>query len=170
MTMGLAIVGVGYWGPNLVCTALATPAFRLDWLCDLQVERARAVLGPYTTVRPTDSYDAILSGPGVGDDTNPAAQLAVHDRGVDTLDLSSVPQDRRRQALISYRTGDTLIPALPEREALPSVMAEFSAVISENRPPRTDARAGLRVLKLLEAASRSVGSGGIRISLNGVVE
>jgi hypothetical protein len=30
MPMGLAVVGAGYWGPNLVRTALATPAFRLD--------------------------------------------------------------------------------------------------------------------------------------------
>jgi predicted dehydrogenase len=104
----------------------------------------------------------------VWDDTNPAGRLAVHDRGVDTRDVGSLPQDQRRQALISYRIGDTLIPALPEREALLSVMAEFGAAISENRQPLTDALAGLRVLKLLEAASRSVDSGGIRISLNGV--
>ena len=103
----------------------------------------------------------------VWDDTNPARRLAVHDRGVDTLPAGAVPQDERRQALISYRTGDTLIPALPEREALMSVMAEFSAAISEGRPPLTDAQAGLRVLRLLEAASQSVDSGGSRISLNG---
>ncbi len=40
-----------------------------------------------------------------------------------------VEEDERRQALISYRTGDTLVPALPEREALLSVMAEFSNAI-----------------------------------------
>jgi predicted dehydrogenase len=346
MTIGLAVVGAGYWGPNLVRTALATPTFRLDWLCDLEVERTRAVLGPYATVRPTDSYDAILGDPAVAavaiatpaathfdlvrsaleagkhvlvekpltpsaaegeklaalalrsglvlmcdhtycytpavqrirelirggeigdiqfidsvrinlglvqpdvdvlwdlaphdlsildfvlpedvtpvgvaahvgdpigagraclaylslwlsngalahvhvnwlsptkirtavfggsrriivwDDTNPAARLAVHDRGVDTLQAGSVPQAERRQALVSYRTGDTLIPALPEREALMSVMAEFGAAISENRAPLTDAQAGLRVLRMLEAASRSVDSGGARISLTGAV-
>src|SRR5258708_38422176 len=65
MPIGVGIVGAGCWGPNLVRTALATPAFRLDWLCDLQVERARAVCGPYTTVRATSSYDAILADPGV---------------------------------------------------------------------------------------------------------
>jgi len=105
----------------------------------------------------------------VWDDTNPAGRLALHDRGVDTL-IGSLPQDQRREALISYRIGDTLIPALPEREALLSVMTEFGAAISENRPALTDAQAGLRVLKLLEAASRSVDRGGVRISLNGVAE
>ena len=36
--IGLAVVGAGYWGPNLVRTASATPAIRLQWLCDLDVE------------------------------------------------------------------------------------------------------------------------------------
>src|SRR5258708_23748643 len=63
--MAAAVVGAGYWGPNLVRTALATPAFRLDWLCDLQVEGARGVLGSYTTVRVTSSYDSILADPNV---------------------------------------------------------------------------------------------------------
>jgi predicted dehydrogenase len=47
-----------------------------------------------------------------------------------------------------------------------SVMAEFSAAISEGRPPLTDGRAGLRVLRLLEAASRSVDTGGARVPVN----
>jgi predicted dehydrogenase len=101
----------------------------------------------------------------VWDDMNPAGRLAVHDRGVDRLEAGSLPRDQRRQALIAYRTGDTLVPALPEREALMSVMAEFSAAIGEGRPPLTGAEAGLRVLALLEAASRSADAGGAQVSL-----
>ena len=63
--IGLAVIGAGYWGPNLVRTALATPAIRLEWLCDLDAERARTVLGPYTTVRATDSWDAVLADKAV---------------------------------------------------------------------------------------------------------
>ena len=58
--IGLAVVGAGYWGPNLVRNAMATPSFRLRWLCDLDEERARTVLGPYSTVSTTGSFDAIL--------------------------------------------------------------------------------------------------------------
>jgi hypothetical protein len=65
----------------------------------------------------------------IWDDMNPTGRLAIHDRGVDTRQPAEMPQDERRQALISYRTGDTLIPALPEREALMSVMTEFSEAI-----------------------------------------
>ena len=52
--------------------------------------------------------------------------------------------------------GTRSIPALPEREALMSVMAEFAQAITERRPPLTDARcrpAGTPAL--LEAASQS---------------
>ena len=101
----------------------------------------------------------------VWDDINPAARLAIHDRGVDTSGANSLSQNDRRQALISYRIGDTLMPALPEREALMSVMAEFCAAIGEGRPPLTDGEAGLRVLRLLEAATRSAENGGTPVTL-----
>jgi predicted dehydrogenase len=343
--IGLAVIGAGYWGPNLVRTAQATPALRLEWLCDLDVERARAVLGQSSTVRATDSYDEVLGDPAVTavaiatpasthfdlvrsaleagkhvmvekpltpsvsegaklaalarrsglalmcdhtycytsavqrirelvrsgqigeiqfvdsvrinlglvqpdvdvlwdlaphdlsvldfvlpedvrpvavaahtadpigaglpclaylslwlsngalahvhvnwlsptkirttvfggsrrtivwDDMNPVGRLAIHDRGVDRLRAGTVPEDVRRQALISYRIGDTLVPALSEREALLSVMEEFTAAINEGRAPLTDAEAGIRVLRLLEAASRSVDNDGARIVLTEV--
>src|SRR6516162_6172845 len=64
-SIGLAVIGAGYWGPNLVRTAIATPALELKWLCDLDEERARAVLGRYTTVRATASYERVLTDPAV---------------------------------------------------------------------------------------------------------
>ena len=45
------------------------------------------------------------------------------------------------------------------------MMAEFGAAIAENRPPLTDAASGLRVLRLLEAASRSAEQGGKGVSV-----
>jgi predicted dehydrogenase len=63
--IGLAVIGAGYWGPNLVRNAMATPAMDLRWLCDLDEDRARGVLGPYSTVSTTDSFDAVLEDPAV---------------------------------------------------------------------------------------------------------
>lgn len=343
--IGLAVVGAGYWGPNLVRTAQATPALRLEWLCDLDEERARTVLGPYTTVRATGSYQEVLDDPrvqavaiatpaathfdlvraaleagkhvlvekpltpsaheaaklvdlaarsglvlmcdhtycytpavrkirelvhggeigdvqfvdsvrinlglvqpdvdvlwdlaphdlsildfvlpdGVGveavaahgsdpidagrlclahlsvllttgvmahvhvnwlsptkirttviggsrrtivwDDLNPVQRLAVYDRGVDLAPAGSLGPDERHEALISYRVGDVLVPALPEREALREVMAELAAAIAEGRPARTDGGAGLRVVALLEAATRSAAAGGELVPVPGV--
>ena len=61
---------------------------------------------------------------------------------------------------VSYRMGDITVPALPETEALSAMAAEFAAAINERRAPRTDGAAGLRVLSVLEAVSRSLATGG----------
>ncbi|MFI7643289.1 Gfo/Idh/MocA family protein [Nonomuraea sp. NPDC049400] len=340
--IGLAVIGAGYWGPNLVRNAQATPALHLRWLCDLNESRARSVLGPYSTVKVSTCYEQVLADPAVAavaiatpaathfdlvraaldagkhvlvekpltcsyadgvklvqaaqraglvlmcdhtfcytpavqkirdlisageigdlcffdsvrvnlgliqpdvnvlwdlaphdaaildfilpadvrpvavtahgtdplstgracvaylsmwlssgvlahvhvnwlsptkirtvviggsrrtivwDDLNPAHRLTIYDRGVD----QAADPDERRQALISYRLGDALLPALPESEALGTVMTEFAAAINNGRAPRTDGRAGLRVLAVLEAAAQSMALGGARIDIpNGV--
>jgi predicted dehydrogenase len=64
--IGLAVVGAGYWGPNLVRTALATPGFHLEWPCDLDEERPGKALGRYTMVRATDYCEKILADPAIG--------------------------------------------------------------------------------------------------------
>jgi predicted dehydrogenase len=65
LPVGLAVIGAGYWGPNLVRSALATPEFSLQWLCDLNIDRARRVLGSQSTVASTASFDQVLADPEV---------------------------------------------------------------------------------------------------------
>ena len=95
----------------------------------------------------------------VWDDLNPQQRVSVYDRGVD-LALQSKETADTRAANISYRLGDTWAPALPEREALANVAAEFAAAIREGRSARTSGESGLRVLSVLEAASQSLGASG----------
>jgi predicted dehydrogenase len=331
--IGLAVIGAGYWGPNLVRNAMATPSLDLRWLCDLDEDRARQVLGAYSTVRTTDSFDAVLNDPGVHavaiatpaathfplamaaldagkhvlvekpltsaladgeklvqaaedrglvlmcdhtycytsavqelrrlvhsgdvgdvqfvdsvrinlglvqpdidvlwdlaphdlsildyllppevrveavaahgadpighgmacvgyltlrlstgamahvhvnwlspikirtmviggslrtvvwDDLNPSQRLSVYDRGVDRKPSQELDADDRKRMMVSYRTGDMVAPALREQEALRVMMSEFAASIHEGRPAATDGRAGLRVMRVLEAAARSL--------------
>ncbi|WP_245627346.1 Gfo/Idh/MocA family protein [Kribbia dieselivorans] len=45
MTLQVAVIGAGYWGPNLVRNFLASPQWRLAAVCDLDEVRARAVVG-----------------------------------------------------------------------------------------------------------------------------
>jgi len=92
----------------------------------------------------------------VWDDLNPSQRISVYDRGVDLGDPEEIDADDRRQAIVSYRTGDMIAPVLPEREALLGVMAEFAHCIRSGRASQTDGRSGLRVLDILEAASRSL--------------
>jgi predicted dehydrogenase len=342
-SIGLAVVGAGYWGPNLVRSALATPELRLEWLCDLSIERAQRALGPRSQVRATTSYEEVLADPDVSaiaiatpaathfdlvraaleagkhvlvekpltptvaegrklaeiaagtglvlmcdhtycytpavqqirqlvrageigdiqfidsvrinlgliqpdvdvlwdlaphdlsildfvlpdgvfpvaiaahtadplktgraclaylsvwlsngalahvhvnwlsptkvrtslfggsrrmivwDDMNPVARIMIHDRGIDLVEAKELGPDERREAQISYRLGDMHAPALPEREALRNVMTEFAGSIAEGRQPLTDANFGLRVLTMLEAASRSAENGGAKIDIS----
>lgn len=95
----------------------------------------------------------------VWDDLNPQQRISVYDRGVDLQQVSTSEQDRAA-ATVSYRLGDTWSPALPEREALSAMATEFADSIHNSRAPRTDGRAGLRVLSVLEAASRSLALSG----------
>jgi predicted dehydrogenase len=63
--VGLAVIGAGYWGPNLVRTAMVTPELELRWLCDLNLARAKQVLGPRSVVRATSSFEEVLADPDV---------------------------------------------------------------------------------------------------------
>jgi predicted dehydrogenase len=95
----------------------------------------------------------------VWDDLNPSQRISLHDRGVD-LCTQAADAEQREAVTVSYRMGDITVPALPETEALSSMVAEFGAAISAGRAPRTDGTAGLRVLSVLEAVSASLRSGG----------
>jgi predicted dehydrogenase len=100
----------------------------------------------------------------VWDDVKPGQLLSVYDRGVD---LTAPPGgDDRHQAHIAYRLGDMVAPSLPEREALQGAVAEFASAIREGRPALTDGRSGLRVLQLLDAASRSIDLGGAFVDVD----
>ncbi len=97
------------------------------------------------------------------DDVNPAQRLSVFDTGVDVLTAGSSADDARTK--VAYRTGDMVAPALPETEALGSMMAELATSIREGRAPLTDGEAGLRVLKQLAAAGESLAAGGAPVPL-----
>jgi predicted dehydrogenase len=343
--IGIAVIGAGYWGPNLVRNAQATPALRLEYLCDLDAARARQVLGAYSTVRVSEDLGEVLADPAVDavaiatpaathvgiamaalsagkhvlvekplastladgakvvqaaedagrvlmldhtycytpavthlrrlvhggelgalqyldsvrinlglvqadvdviwdlaphdlsildsllpddvrpvsvaargsdplgcgqvcvahltielsngamahvhvnwlsptkvrttivggsrrtvvwDDLNPSQRLAVYDRSIETHDPATLGIEARNQTRVSYRIGDMVAPALPEKEALRAMMSEFAAAITEERPPLTDGRAGLRVLAMLEAASASLRAHGAAVAVDGV--
>ncbi|TFB51746.1 Gfo/Idh/MocA family protein [Cryobacterium tagatosivorans] len=117
---------------------------------------------------PTKIRQMIIGGTKrtlVWDDLNPQQRLSVYDRGVD-LELQALDGAERSAATVSYRLGDTWSPALPEREALGAMASEFAEAIRDRRPSRTDGEAGLRVLSILEAASRSLAGFGAATPLD----
>jgi predicted dehydrogenase len=81
---------------------------------------------------PTKIRTTIIGGSKrtlVWDDLHPAQRLSVYDRGVDLADPAELAPEERRAALVSYRSGDVVAPALEEGEALAGVVAEWAAAI-----------------------------------------
>jgi predicted dehydrogenase len=101
----------------------------------------------------------------VWDDLNPSQRIAVYDRGVDVATPEELATEERRDILVSYRSGDMVAPAIPEREALRTMVDEFERAIRTGTPALTDGRSGLRVLEILQAASQSLANGGATVAL-----
>jgi predicted dehydrogenase len=91
----------------------------------------------------------------VFDDMAPREKLRLYDKGVD-----------RREEFVSaaeslaLREGDILIPKVAGGEPLPAELAHFVRVAQGAPAECTDALEGVRVVRVLEAASRSLAAGG----------
>jgi predicted dehydrogenase len=100
----------------------------------------------------------------VWNDLAPSQRLSVYDSGVDLaeVDLSRGEKCRRK---VSYRMGNMVAPALREREALAGVLQDWTGAIRTGGRPMTDGHAGLRVLRVLEAAQQSLANGSVPVTL-----
>ena len=102
----------------------------------------------------------------VYDDIEPTEKLRIYDKGVMvTQGADTVDKEAAYKTLVSYRTGDVWVPKLDSTEALRYVCDEFLKAIRQSRPALTDGHAGLRVVRLLEAAQQSIDQGGRLIEL-----
>ena len=97
----------------------------------------------------------------VYDDVEPTDKIRVYDKGI----VINGSPEKRYQTLVGYRTGDVLIPKIDTTEALLRVAQEFTNSIKENRAPLTDGVAGYRVVRLLEAAQKSLEANGAEVLL-----
>jgi predicted dehydrogenase len=86
------------------------------------------------------------------DDLEASEKIKVYDRGIS---LNPSPQ-KVYQMMIGYRAGDMWAPQLAVTEALNVEVAHFVDCIQQNTQPVTDGDAGLRVVRLLEAATDSM--------------
>ena len=92
------------------------------------------------------------------DDIEPTEKVRVYDRGVRWNDE---PAETRRESLVGYRLGDMYAPVPDQTEALRTECGHFVECIRTGAAPLTDGAAGLRVVRLLEAAERSLRNGGV---------
>lgn len=94
-------------------------------------------------------------------DLDVTERIKVYDRGV----TISTDLDCRTKVLIGYRTGDVWIPHLDNTEPLEMMVRHFAECIACSKRPITDGVAGLRVVRILDAAQRSIKAQGGRITL-----
>jgi predicted dehydrogenase len=88
----------------------------------------------------------------VYDDLDPSERIKVYDKGI-TFNQS--PESIYKM-LIGYRTGDMWAPQLDMAEALQVEALHFLRCIEQGEKPITDGKAGLRVVRILEAATQSM--------------
>lgn len=78
-------------------------------------------------------------------------KLRVYDKGVDVKTREGL-----YDALVSYRLGDMWSPRLEEIEALKVELGYFVECVESGKKPFNDGHAGLRVVRMLEAAEESL--------------
>jgi predicted dehydrogenase len=125
-----------------------TAHFHLNWLSPVKIRRT------------------LISGSKkmlVWDDLSADEKIRIYDRGVE---FSGVEKNNGiHKLLLSYRSGDMHVPRLNGAEALRSEIEHFVKCVASGEEPCNNGEAGLEVVRLLEAADRSIKAGGTRVEL-----
>jgi predicted dehydrogenase len=95
----------------------------------------------------------------VYDDLEPSEKVKVYDKGI------LVGDEQVQESLIGYRTGDMWAPQVSLTEGLQVETQHFLDCIREGQRPLTDGQAGLRVVRILEAATQSLAQRGQPVEL-----
>jgi len=96
----------------------------------------------------------------VWDDVEVDEKLKIYDKGVTVTGAEGI-----HNLLVSYRSGDVWSPKVPQTEALTAELGYFLECIGNGATPFNDGVAGLRVVRLLEAADRSLDAQGRVVAL-----
>jgi len=78
-------------------------------------------------------------------------KIRVYDKGVQITSGEGI-----RDLLVSYRTGDMWAPQVEQLEALHAELDYFADCVMNSKTPFNDGHAGLRVVRMLEAADVSI--------------
>ena len=96
----------------------------------------------------------------VWNDLDPTEKVKVYDKGVELGSNQGI-----YNLLVSYRSGDMWAPRVEQTEALQLEARYFIDCVSSGQRPFNDGRAGLRVVRMLEAIQKSLTGGGVPVSL-----
>jgi predicted dehydrogenase len=122
---------------NLVFTDCLTAYMHVSWLDPCKVRRV-TVVGSNKMV--------------VFNDMEAEGKIKIYDKGMEPKgDTNNFGEYQ-----YNYRTGDITIPNIRYKEALREECEHFVSCIVNHSEPRSSGRDGLRVIKILEAAQRSI--------------
>lgn len=85
------------------------------------------------------------------DDMDRGEKIRIYDKGADVRTEEGV-----HKLLVSYRSGDMWAPRVEELEALQVETRYFLDCVTSGAKPFNDGHAGLRIVKILEAAEQSL--------------
>ena len=89
-------------------------------------------------------------------DLEPSDKIKVFNKGVDVIKNENSPSN-----LVEYKVGDTFLPNLKNTEALKTAVLEFKKMIHNKRyKSRSTGEHGMDVVKILEAADKSMSNNG----------
>ena len=115
--VGVAVVGAGYWGPNLIRNFAATDQTDLRWVCDISVDRARRAVGAQTQIEITNDLEDVLADPEV-----------------EAVAIATPPSSHAPLALRCFEAGRHVLVEKPLAENLEdgTRMVEAAAAASRN--------------------------------------
>jgi predicted dehydrogenase len=102
----------------------------------------------------------------VYDDLEPSEKIKVYDKGITVNGDAAAGNGNRYAMLVNYRTGDVWSPQIDiTTEALAVELRHFVDCIQTDKTPIVDGHAGLRVVRLLAAATESMRNAGRPVEL-----
>jgi len=96
----------------------------------------------------------------VWDDLSSDEKVKIYDKGVKIKNNEGI-----HKLLVSYRSGDMYVPKVDNTEALKLEADYFVECIENSHKPFNDGEAGLKVVKMLEAAGKSLKNDGKKMKL-----
>ena len=96
----------------------------------------------------------------VWNDLDPDEKVKIYDKGAEVKKREGV-----YELLVSYRSGDMWAPKIEQGEALRNELAHFVTCVAKSERPINDGQAGLRVVRMLEAADLSLKEKGKNVPL-----
>jgi predicted dehydrogenase len=116
----LAIVGAGYWGPNLLRVATELPQAHVEFVCDVRPDALQAVARRYPAPRLTTEFDDVIAAEDVDavviatpPSTHRTLCLAALEAGKHVLvekPLATSVRDAQTLVAAAERTGVLLMP------------------------------------------------------------